>query len=96
MTVLDFILLLLVAGLCGAIGQSIVGYSRGGCLASIGVGFIGSLIGWWIARAMHLPEIFMLNFGGTQFPVVWAIFGGAIFVAVLSLISGRGAPRGRR
>src|SRR5690606_20841075 len=32
MSLIDLILLLLVAGLAGAIGQSIVGYSRGGCL----------------------------------------------------------------
>src|SRR5262245_19469378 len=41
MTLLDFLILLLVAGICGAVGQAIVGYSRGGCLASIALGFIG-------------------------------------------------------
>ncbi len=42
MTLLDFIVLLLIAGLCGAIGQAISGFSRGGCLVSIALGFIAS------------------------------------------------------
>lgn len=51
MTILELLLLLLVAGICGAIGQAIVGYSRGGCLVAIALGFIGALVGSWIARA---------------------------------------------
>jgi hypothetical protein len=33
----------------------------------------------------------VVNVGGTGFPVVWSILGAALFVAVLSLISGRRA-----
>ena len=89
MTLFDLLILLLIAGLAGAIGQAVVGYSRGGCFVSIAVGFIGALIGLWLARALALPELFVLNIGGTPFPVVWSIIGGALFVAVLALISGR-------
>lgn len=39
MTLLDLLILLLVAGICGALGQAIAGYSRGGCLVSIALGF---------------------------------------------------------
>lgn len=83
----SLLILLLVAGVCGAIGQSIVGFSRGGCLASIAVGFIGALLGMWIARMMHLSELFAINIGGQSFPVIWSIIGSALFVALLSLIS---------
>ena len=38
MTVFDLLILLLIAGLCGSIGQAIAGYSRGGCLVSIALG----------------------------------------------------------
>jgi len=85
----SLIILLIVAGLAGAIGQSIVGYSHGGCLTSIALGFIGALIGGWIAGALGLPEIFTLNIGGAHFPVVWAIIGAALFVGLLSLITRR-------
>ena len=38
---------------------------------------------------MGLPELFMLNIGGTSFPVIWAIIGSALFVAIISLITGK-------
>jgi uncharacterized membrane protein YeaQ/YmgE (transglycosylase-associated protein family) len=87
MTLVDLLLLLLVAGIAGSIGQAIAGYSSGGCLTSIAVGFIGALIGVWLARAMSLPVLFNLNIGGTTFPVLWSIIGAAWFVAVISFIS---------
>lgn len=89
MTLFEFLVLLLIAGLCGAAGQAITGFSRGGCLASIGVGFVGALIGTFVARAMGLPEILAVNVGGTAFPIVWSILGGALFVAVIALLSRR-------
>lgn len=89
MTLLDFLLLLLIAGVCGSIGQALSGFSRGGCLVSIAVGFIGALFGSWLSRAMGLPEIFMIDVGGQPFPILWSIVGGALFVAFLGLISGR-------
>ena len=89
MTIVDLLILLLIAGLCGAIGQALSGFSRGGCLVSIAVGFIGALLGSWIAGALGLPAIFVINVGGQPFPILWSIIGGALFVAVLGLISGR-------
>jgi uncharacterized membrane protein YeaQ/YmgE (transglycosylase-associated protein family) len=89
MTCLEFVVLLAVAGLCGALGQAITGFSRGGCLVSIAVGFIGALLGRWLAGLLGLPELFTVSIGGTAFPIVWAILGSALFVAVLALISGR-------
>jgi uncharacterized membrane protein YeaQ/YmgE (transglycosylase-associated protein family) len=87
MTLIDVLLLLLVAGVCGAIGQAIGGFSRGGCLVSIALGFIGSLIGMLVARHAGLPEPLPVNVGGQTFPVVWSIIGSALFVAVIGLIS---------
>jgi uncharacterized membrane protein YeaQ/YmgE (transglycosylase-associated protein family) len=89
MTLIDLLILLLIAGLCGSLGQAISGYSRGGCLVSIALGFIGALIGMWIARQMGLPELFAINIGGTRFPIIWSIVGSAIFVAIISLIARR-------
>jgi uncharacterized membrane protein YeaQ/YmgE (transglycosylase-associated protein family) len=89
MTLLDFIILLIVAGVCGAIGQAITGYSHGGCLVSIALGFIGALIGVWIARALALPALFAVRIGSAGFPIIWSIIGAALFVAVLSLFTRR-------
>ena len=89
MTLLDLLLLLLIAGICGSLGQAIAGYSRGGCLVSIALGFIGALLGLWVARAMGLPELFPVRIGTTNFPIIWSIVGSALFVAVLALITRR-------
>ncbi|PYS80880.1 MAG: hypothetical protein DMF67_18850 [Acidobacteria bacterium] len=89
MTLIDLLLLLLVAGVCGSIGRAIGGYSHGGCLVSIALGFIGALLGMWLARYAHLPEPLPVLVGGTTFPVVWSIIGSAVFVAVIGLISRR-------
>jgi uncharacterized membrane protein YeaQ/YmgE (transglycosylase-associated protein family) len=83
----EILILLVIAGICGSIGRALVGYSRGGCIVSIAVGFIGALIGTWIARKAELPMFFTIDVGGTGFPVIWSIVGAALFVAVLSLFS---------
>ena len=89
MTLLDVLILLLVAGICGALGQAISGFSRGGCLVSIALGFIGAVIGMWIARSLGLPEILPVRIGTTNFPIVWSIIGSALFVAVIALLTRR-------
>jgi len=87
MTILDVIVLLIIAGLCGALGQAITGFSRGGCLVSIAIGFIGALLGMWLARQLGLPELFTIQIGGTGFPIIWSIIGSALFVAIISLLA---------
>lgn len=87
MTLIDLLILLLVSGICGSLGQAISGYTRGGCLVSIALGFIGALIGMWVARKLGLPELFVLPIGGTRFPIIWSIIGSALFVAIISLIA---------
>lgn len=89
MGLFDLILLLIVAGVCGSLGQAIVGYSRGGCLVSIALGFVGALLGVWLARMMDLPELFSVQIGTTSFPIVWSIIGSTLFVAVITLLTRR-------
>jgi uncharacterized membrane protein YeaQ/YmgE (transglycosylase-associated protein family) len=87
MTLTELIILLIVAGICGSIGRAISGYSHGGCLVSIALGFIGALIGGWLAHQLGLPELIALPIGKTTFPIIWSIIGSALFVAVISLIT---------
>jgi uncharacterized membrane protein YeaQ/YmgE (transglycosylase-associated protein family) len=89
MTVLGFVVLLVIAGVCGALGQAIVGYSRGGCLVSVAVGFIGALLGMWVASLLHLPEPFPIQIGDVGFPILWSIIGAALFVAVIAMLTRR-------
>lgn len=89
MSIGSLLILLLVAGICGAIGQAIAGYHHGGCLVSIAIGFIGALLGMWLAGALGLREMLAVRIGGESFPIVWSIIGGAIFVALLNALRGR-------
>lgn len=88
MGLIEFLILLLIAGICGSIGQAIAGYTRGGCLVSIVVGFIGALLGSWIAVQLGLPEYFNVNVGGSNFPILWSIIGSVVFVAIVGLLTG--------
>jgi uncharacterized membrane protein YeaQ/YmgE (transglycosylase-associated protein family) len=88
MNIYELLILLLISGICGSIAQSLVGATRSGCLASIALGFIGALIGIWIARELSLPEFFPIQIGGKAFPVIWSIVGASLFSAVLAFLSG--------
>ena len=86
--IVQLLLLLLIAGVCGAVGQAIGGFSRGGCLVSIALGFIGSLIGTCLEHTIGLNYAPLpVNVYGQTFPVVWSIIGSALFVAVIGFIS---------
>lgn len=89
MTLTGVLVLLVIAALCGALGQAVAGYTAGGCLVSILLGFIGAFLGGWLADRFDLPHFFTINVQGQDFPVFWSIIGAALFVALLSLISGR-------
>lgn len=91
MSLLSILLLLLVAAVCGSIGQALVGYSVGGCLMSTIVGFIGAWLGSWLSAQLGLPEPLAVNIGGETFPILWSIIGSALFVAILALITRRRA-----
>jgi uncharacterized membrane protein YeaQ/YmgE (transglycosylase-associated protein family) len=79
-----------IAGVCGALGQAIAGYSKGGCLVSIALGFVGAMLGTWIARQMALPELIPVRIGDASMPIVWSIIGSALFVAIIGFFSKKG------
>lgn len=89
MSLLGFIIFLAIAAVTGAIGQALVGYSVGGCLASILIGFVGAYLGAWLAGQLGLPEFFTVMVDGEPFPVVWSIVGSAILALFFSLLGGR-------
>ncbi len=90
---ISFLLLLLVAGICGSIGRAIAGGPHSGCLGSIAVGFIGALLGLALARWLNLPELFAVVVAGVRFPVIWSVAGSAIFVAILTFFTRSGSRR---
>jgi uncharacterized membrane protein YeaQ/YmgE (transglycosylase-associated protein family) len=87
MSLTALLILLVVAGLCGSVGSVLAGHGHLGCIGSIALGFVGALLGAWISRQLHLPEMFAVHVGRESFPVVWSIIGSALFVGVLSFLT---------
>ena len=89
LTITGLLILLVIAGICGAIGRAIAGGSPGGVFVSIAVGFVGALLGTFLANLLHLPELMVVTIDRHPFPILWSIIGAAVFVALIHLISGR-------
>jgi len=89
MTILEIVILLVLAAVCGFLAQIIAGYSRGGVIVAMVIGFIGAAFGLWMARTLNLPEPFALTIGEVQFPVIWSIIGATLFMAVVGLLTRR-------
>jgi uncharacterized membrane protein YeaQ/YmgE (transglycosylase-associated protein family) len=81
MTVGEFLVYLIIAGVCGAIARALAGGTAGGFIVSILLGFLGAFFGTWLARMFHLPELLVVAVAGHPFPVAWSILGGVIMVA---------------
>ena len=88
-TLPNLILLIVIAAVCGAIGKALAGGARGGLIVSTALGFIGALIGPWVATRLGLSEPLVVQISGHPFPVLWSIIGAALFVAIIHLISRR-------
>jgi len=96
LTVVSVVVICVIASICGAIGAVLARRSEIGCVGSIALGFIGALLGTWIAHHMHLPEVLTIHIAGEAFPVVWSIIGSALFVGVLGLFTRRSSRASRR
>ncbi len=100
MGLLELLILLVIAGICGAIAEWIVGFSPGGFIVSIIVGLIGAYLGSWIAGQIGLPSILPVaslgltaNLGLLNFDIVWSIIGSILLLLVISLVRGSGRRR---
>ncbi|RIK39813.1 MAG: hypothetical protein DCC55_16885 [Chloroflexi bacterium] len=87
MSLVGFLILLVIAAICGALGQAIAGYSLGGLLVSIVVGFAGAWLGTWLATQFGLPELFVITVDNQPFPIVWAVIGSAILVVIVGVLT---------
>ena len=92
MSIMGFLILLIVASICGSVGAALAGRSTRGCLTSIIIGFIGAIIGTWLSRELYIRDLFYWY----HIPIIWSIIGAAIFVAVISALTGRHDARKKR
>jgi uncharacterized membrane protein YeaQ/YmgE (transglycosylase-associated protein family) len=108
MTLLELIVFLIIAGICGVVAEFIVGFSPGGFLASIVVGLVGAFVGSWLAVQLGLPpllstEAIVPETAGADiilrdysFDVVWSIIGAIVLLFIISLARRAGRSRGGR
>jgi uncharacterized membrane protein YeaQ/YmgE (transglycosylase-associated protein family) len=89
MSLLGWVILFVIAAIAGSLGQSLAGYSLGGCVVSMAVGLVGAMLGRWISTALGLPEPLLISVQGENFPLLWSVIGSALFSAALGLISRR-------
>jgi uncharacterized membrane protein YeaQ/YmgE (transglycosylase-associated protein family) len=85
-SLIGLLVLILVGAIVGAIAEALVGYTPGGFLATAAIGFLGAVIGSWLAPRVGLRELLPVTVDGVTVPVMWAIIGAIILVLVLSLI----------
>lgn len=95
MTLIQLIILLIIAAAVGLIAQSLGGYWRGGLLLAILLGFVGAIVGPWLASQLGLPELLTVTVGGVRFPIIWSIIGAILVVGLVGLFF-RGGGGGRR
>ena len=110
MTLIEVLIFLVIAGICGVIAEWIVGFSPGGFLTSIMVGLVGAYIGSWLAQQLGFPpilqtssiipqtadqQIIVTNF---SFDIVWSILGSIVLLLAIMAVRGfgRGGRRRRR
>lgn len=91
MGLLGLLVLLIVAAIVGSLGQALAGYSLGGCLVSVIVGFLGAWVGVWLAQALGLPLLLVITVEGQTIPLVWAVVGAAIVSLIVGLLTRRPA-----
>ena len=88
MDLLQLLTLLVIAGICAAIAEWIVGFSPGGLLISIIVGVIGAYLGSWIAGLLPFPSVLPIRIGSVGFDIFWAILGSALLLVLVDVLRG--------
>lgn len=84
MSPIDVALSAVVAVICGTIAQLTSGYTQGGWLVNLILGFLGALAGVFISRLLDAKVLYNLPIGGSDFPVIYAMIGAVIFLAIIS------------
>lgn len=87
MSLADFLILLVMAALLGALSQKILGFQMGGWILATVLGFLGLLLGRWLVYQFGLWEPVTISVLGRPFPLMWCVIGGVsmtIFAAWLS------------
>jgi hypothetical protein len=80
-------ILAVIAAVCAGVGQTLSGYSRGGCPVSYIVAFVGVLLGPGVANELGFAEPVVVPIGPIQLNLLTSFAGGLILVLAVNLIT---------
>jgi uncharacterized membrane protein YeaQ/YmgE (transglycosylase-associated protein family) len=95
----QIIVWLLIALICGAVAQALLGYSHIGLLSATALGLLGALVGTWLASLLRLPSMLTINIFGVQAELLWCTIGAILVIALTQAFRSRrggGSTRRRR
>ncbi len=93
MSIVELILLLVVAGVLGVVSQRLTGIQPGGLIMTVILGFVGAWLGKQFSVWLNIYDPIRLRVGGTEFPLLCAIVGGVIVTSIVGWIQWRGRRR---
>lgn len=96
MELLEVLILIVLAGLCGAVAELILGYADGGILATIIIGIIGAAFGFasaqWLGQVFSgnrnslTPTALTIGVGDTPLDPFWSIIGSMVVIIFLMVL----------
>jgi uncharacterized membrane protein YeaQ/YmgE (transglycosylase-associated protein family) len=86
MDAVDLAGIAIITLVCGLIGQLTSGYSRGGLIVNLFSAFAGAVAGVHISRAVHATDVFNYKTANSNFPILWALIGSVLLVAIVGTL----------
>ncbi|NJP04379.1 MAG: hypothetical protein HC837_01470 [Chloroflexaceae bacterium] len=88
-TVVQFVVIVVVSGVCGGLARAMFGLGRDNFLLSVVFGTIGGYLGLYLHQtffpAANLPSF---RVGSQTIEIVWIMIGAIVFTFVASLVDG--------
>jgi uncharacterized membrane protein YeaQ/YmgE (transglycosylase-associated protein family) len=84
---IEFAVLLAIAGVCGYAASQLMGAKRVNVVMLVALGLVGAFVGKFIAAFFHLPLIGTIHLAGNSFPVLWAMLGAVVVVGLVSAMT---------
>lgn len=89
MSIFDFLIMVLIAGLLGVVVARILGLQRAGLLLTTIFGFLGVLLARFLVYKLDFPEpidIYVRS-AGIRVPLLWSIIGGVVVAIAAAFLT---------
>lgn len=83
----ELLAILVVSIICGTFAQWTSGYSKGGWIINLMIGFFGAIAGVVLSRALNAPILYNIRLGSVNFPVVYCVIGSVFFLAAITMVT---------